>query len=225
MACARSFAAIFFSLPGTDWRAGDFAYNSRQDDIAFQFDTTFFERFAGHHESGDPAFHIGNAQALHLAIFDGTFEFRLRLECGDHAKVFRGSREARVRMAVESEAETCPVPLKNADRVGPINLHVLPDRFETVGCEPVQYELRDCFFLACRTRDAGKIAAELRQFVTVDLCQHFVGCGFVEFHWVLLGNILKPTEYRPMVRSTLVAGPAAPSCRLKNYPARFRLAG
>src|SRR5918996_5112243 len=147
MARACPFAAIFFSLPGADGRAGDFAYDSRQHDIAFQFDATFLKRFAGHHESGDPTLHIGNAQALHLAIFDGSFEFRLRLDSGDHAKIFRGSREARVRMAVEAEAETRAVPLENADGVGTINLHVLADRFEAIGREPVKYELRDSFFL------------------------------------------------------------------------------
>ncbi len=183
MARPCPFAAILLGLPRPDGRAGNFAYHRRQDDIAFQFHITLLKGFPGHHESGDSTFHVRNAQALHLSIFDGALEFRLGFDGGDHAKILGGSRETRVHMTVEPQTETRAVPLEDAYGVRPFDFHVLADRLETVGFKPVEYELSYSLLLPRGAWNAGEIAAELRQLVTVDLRQNLLGCVFIECHW------------------------------------------
>ena len=125
VARAGAFAAIFLGLPGTDGRARDLADDGGEDDIAFQFYAAFLERLAGHHEGGDAAFHVRDAQALDFVADDFAGEFGLRLHVGDHAAVFLGAGEARVGVAVESQAQTGAVAFDDADGVGAVEFDVL----------------------------------------------------------------------------------------------------
>src|SRR5581483_6534788 len=99
-----------------------------------------------------------------------------------HAEILRRAGEARIHVAVEAEAHPGAVALEHADGVGPVDFDVLPDRLETVRFEPVENEFRDRFFLPGRAREIDEIAAEPRQFVAVDLGEHFLRQFLVEGH-------------------------------------------
>jgi len=66
-------------------------------------------------------------------------------------------------VAIEGQAEARPLAAQDADRIGTIDLDLLPYGFEPVGLKPSQNEFRDRLLLSGRARDAGQVAAELRQ--------------------------------------------------------------
>src|SRR5262249_38886657 len=85
-------------------------------------------------------------------------------------------------VAVEAEAESCAVALEQADGVGPVDFDVLADRFESVCFEPIENKFRDRLFLSRGAGEIDEIAAEPRQFVAVDLREHFLRQFLVEGH-------------------------------------------
>jgi hypothetical protein len=155
VARSGAFAAIILCLPRTDGRPRDLAHNRGKNDIAHQVNAAFFERLAGHHECRHAAFHVGDSEALHFAADDLAFELAFRLHFRDHARVFRGPGEARVRVAIETQTQAASIALDDTDGIWPIELDVLPHRFNTIGFVPVENKFGDGLFLARRTWDAG----------------------------------------------------------------------
>ena len=50
------------------------------------------QRLACHHEGGDAAFHVGDAEALDLVADDAAVQLRFRLHVRDHARGRRWCR-------------------------------------------------------------------------------------------------------------------------------------
>ena len=71
-----------------------------------------------------------------------------------------------------------PSPLSDADGIRAVGLDVLPHRLDAVPFEPGEDEFGDRLFLPRRARNAGEVAAELRQLVAIDLRKDFL-CGFL----------------------------------------------
>ncbi len=106
----------------------------------------------------------------------------LGLQVGDHARVGAGAGVARVGVAVETEAEPCSVALEHANGVRAVDLDVLADGLQPVATEPVEDELGHRLLLAGRARDAGQVAAKLRQLVAIDLRKNFFGGILIDGH-------------------------------------------
>src|SRR3972149_4625454 len=125
MARAGALATIFFGLPGADGRARDLANDGGENDVAFEIDAAIFQRLARDHESRHAPFHVGDTEALDFVADDFAFEIRRWLHVGDHAAVFLRAGEARVRVAVESQAESRALAFDDTDGVGPVEFDVL----------------------------------------------------------------------------------------------------
>ena len=182
VAGAGALPAVVARLIWTDRRAGDLADDGGEDHIALKWHAAALQRCAGDHEGGDPALHVGDAQAAHLAIQDGAAQLRLRLHArGDHPVLF-GAGVARIHMAVEHQAQAAAGALEDTDGVRPAGLHHAADRLHAVRREPVEDKLGE---LLLATGGAGNVrerAAQLTELVAVDLRQNALSQRLVYRH-------------------------------------------
>src|SRR6202008_4357428 len=153
------------ALPGADRGAGNLADDRRQNYVPLELYAAVLERLAGDHEGCNAPLHIRDAGPLSLAADDAALELRLRFDVSHHPQIGAGAGVARIGVAVESQAQSGAVAFKNADRIRPVELDILAHRLEAVRLEPGEDEIRDGLLLPGRARNAGEVAAELRQLV------------------------------------------------------------
>src|SRR5947208_2835965 len=136
VAGAGALAAVFLALPRPDRRAGNLSDDRGENNVALELDPACLQRFPSDHEGCQAALHVRDAETLDLVADDAALELRFGFDVGYHAQVRAGTGIAGIGVAVEAEAQSGAVAFDDADRIGPVGLHVLAHGLDAVPLEP-----------------------------------------------------------------------------------------